>query len=72
MVPRILAVLHVPKALDDRLSEGPDQVLLRHRAYWRSLLGEVEINAAKPEDWQEKKLPCAFREPTCSTPRDLT
>jgi hypothetical protein len=56
MVPRILAVLHVPKALDDRLSEGPDHVLLRHRAYWMSLLGEVESNAARPEDWQQKKI----------------
>jgi hypothetical protein len=56
MVPRILAILHVPKAPDDWLNEGPDHVLLRHRAYWMSLLGEVEIHAAKPEDWQQKKI----------------
>jgi len=56
MVPRILAVLHVPEALDDWLSENSDHILLRHRAYWVSLLGEVEINATKPEDWQEKKI----------------
>jgi hypothetical protein len=56
MVPRILVVLHVPEVLEDWLGESPDHVLLRHRAYWVSLLGEVEINPAKREDWQEKKI----------------
>ncbi len=56
MVPRILAILHVPALIDQWFAETPDHLLLRHRAYWRSLLGEVEIKPAKPEDWQEKKI----------------
>jgi hypothetical protein len=56
MVPRILAVLHVPEDTQEWLVAGPDHVVLRHRVYWKNLLGEVEIKPAKPEEWQEKKI----------------
>jgi hypothetical protein len=55
MVPRILAVLHVPEDTQEWLVPGADHVVLRYRAYWKNLLGEVEIEPAKPGDWQEKK-----------------
>ena len=71
MVPRILAILHVPALADQWLVEMTDHVLLRHRAYWKNLLGEAEIKAAKPEDWQEKKSRFDCQGSTCSTLRAL-
>jgi hypothetical protein len=37
MVPRILVVLALPKKSEDWLSVTPDELILRHCAYWTSL-----------------------------------
>ena len=56
MVPRILVVVHVPDSVADWMAEEPDQVVLRHRAYWLSLLGDVEHAATKATDWPQAKV----------------
>lgn len=56
LVPRILAVLHVPEEVNRWLEEDLGHLVLRHRVYWKSLLGEAEVKQVKPEDWQEKKI----------------
>ncbi len=44
LVPRVLVVLCVPKALTDWLKNGADFLEMHHRAYWHSLaaVGETE------------------------------
>jgi hypothetical protein len=71
MVPRILAVLHVPEQVEDWVFEGPDHLLLRHRAYWLSLLGSAEVMATKKEDWQEKRITVRVPRTNQLTPREL-
>ncbi len=71
MVPRILAVLHVPEDTREWLVPGPDHVVLRHRAYWKNLLGEVEIKPAKPEDRQEKNITLQLQRANLLTPASL-
>ena len=71
LVPRILVVLHVPEILDTWLVEGPDHVLLRHRAYWVSLLGDVEIKATRHEDWQKKRITVRFPRANLLSPVSL-
>lgn len=56
MVPRILAVVHVPHSVADWMAEEPDQIVLRHRAYWLNLLGEPAHAATKATDWQQMKV----------------
>ncbi|HEX4710442.1 DUF4365 domain-containing protein [Phenylobacterium sp.] len=43
MVPRILVVLHLPRDEPDWLTIAPDQLTLRHCAYWTSLRGQPEV-----------------------------
>ncbi len=71
MVPRILAVLHVPELVNDWLVDDPGHLVLRHRAYWKSLLGELEIKPTKPEDWQEKKITVRLRRVNLLSPASL-
>jgi len=56
MVPRILVVVHVPESVVEWLTEEEDQTILRHRAYWLSLLGEEEHAPTRPSDWQESNV----------------
>ena len=56
MVPRILVVVHCAR-VGGRVADGEeDQMILRHRAYWLSLLGEEEHAPIRPSDWQESKV----------------
>jgi hypothetical protein len=41
-VPRILVLYHLPKDQRDWLIVSPNEMILRHRAYWMSLRGEPE------------------------------
>lgn len=46
-VPRILVVVRLPKDADQWLSVSPDQLILRHCAYWHSLHGAPEADVEK-------------------------
>jgi hypothetical protein len=46
-VPRLLVVLRVPPNSDDWISHSPEQMVLRHCAFWRCLYGEPELAASQ-------------------------
>ena len=71
MVPRILAVLHVPEQVANWMAEDPDHVLLRHRAYWLSLLGMAEVKATAKDDWQEKRITVRLPQVNLLTSKEL-
>ena len=52
--------------------EDPDHILLRHRAYWLSLLGSPEVVPTKKEDWQEKRVTVHLPTAILLTPQELT
>lgn len=71
MVPRVLVVLHVPEHVQDWLTENSDHILMRHRAYWFSLLGFDEVAAVNKEDWQERRVTVQLPRANLLTPHEL-
>ncbi len=43
MVPRILVVLLMPQELDEWVQQTPEELCLRHCAYWMSLEGQPDL-----------------------------
>jgi hypothetical protein len=42
LVPRVLVVVTVPPNVNDWITSDPDELILRHRAFWYSLRGQPE------------------------------